>query len=81
MVDDTPSAVESAGARMPVVLRAAIPAPRDVPVLWGRPDPRSDERPSLPGLTAIDAAAIVRAKTAVPRTQSTAVVDLRRLSR
>ena len=67
MVDDTPSAVESAERICPWCSASYTGDPENCPSCGAALslDPASDS--SLPGLTAIDAEAIVRAKAPVPR--------------
>jgi hypothetical protein len=67
MVDDTPSAVESAERTCPWCSATYTGDPETCPSCGAALslDPATDQ--SLPGLTAIDAAAIVRAKTPVAR--------------
>jgi hypothetical protein len=67
MVDDTPSAVESAERTCPWCSATYTGDPETCPSCGAALslDPATDA--SLPGLTAIDAAAIVRAKTPVAR--------------
>lgn len=67
MVDDTPSAVESADRTCPWCSATYTGDPEMCPSCGAALslDPTTDA--SLPGLTAIDAAAIVRAKTPVAR--------------
>jgi len=67
MVDDSQSAVESADRTCPWCSANYTGDPEICPSCGAQLslDPATDS--ALPGLTAIDAAAIVRAKTAVPR--------------
>ena len=70
MVDDTSAAAES-GASICPWCSATYTGEPDTCASCGAAlavDPATD--PALPGLTAIDAAAIVRAKTPVPRQRS-----------
>jgi hypothetical protein len=70
MVDDSSAATEPAGSVCPWCSATYTGDPDTCPSCGAAltVDPETD--PALPGLTAIDAAAIVRAKTPVPRQRS-----------
>lgn len=67
MVDETQSAGGSAASVCPWCSATYQGSPEDCPSCGATLTGEAAADPSLPGLTAVDAAAIVRAKTPVPR--------------